>query len=135
MSIVPVQVISPGVERQAPESKVRGVAPEVSAGSAIGSKAGFPNPQNSPIPPLIPEHEVEVQWDSPADHTMVYRILDKQSGALVLQVPSAEVLSGLHQTQELLQKIASRGRASSASALAATAVEENAEEKSHGNKL
>jgi hypothetical protein len=135
MSIVPVQVSPPGVEHQTPKNKVRTAAPQLSAGSGSGPKAEIHKTQNSVIPPLIPEHEVKVQWDSPADHTMVYRILDKQSGALVLQVPSAEVLSGMHQTQELLQRIAARGKTSSATALASATVKEKAQEKDHGNKL
>jgi hypothetical protein len=136
MSIVPVQVSSPGVEHQTRENnKVRTPAPELSAGSGSGPKAEIHKTQISAIPPLIPEHEVKVQWDSPADHTMVYRILDKQSGALVLQVPSAEVLSGMHQTQELLERIASRGKTSTGTAPASATVKEKAQEKDHGNKL
>jgi hypothetical protein len=127
MNLGPVQSSSPGIERQTPEKKVPGAPSTSSAVSGNGPKLKIVRTQNSPEPLLVPEHEVKVQWDSPADHIMVYKVLDKQSGALVLQVPSAEVLSGMHQTQELLQQIASRGKAS-----AATVKEE---EKNHGSKL
>jgi hypothetical protein len=130
MSIVPVQVSSPGVERQTPEKKAPVAPSKPRAVSGSSPNAEITKIQNSPIPLLIPEHEVKVQWDTPADHVMVYRVLDKQSGDLVLQVPSAEVLSGLHQTQELLQRIASRGRAPAS----ASSVKKE-EGESHGNKL
>jgi hypothetical protein len=120
MSIGPVQFSSPGVERPAPEKTVRGAPPPLSANPEISPKAEIVHIQNNPIRPLIPEHEVEVQWDTPADHIMVYRVLDKQSGALVLQVPSAEVLNEMIQTQELLQRIASREEISFSAASAAT---------------
>jgi hypothetical protein len=128
MNVGPVQTSSPGIERQTLERKVPATPPKSSAVAGNDPKLESLKAQNSPAPFLIPEHEVKVQWDTPADHIMVYQVLDKQSGALVLQVPSAEVLSGMHQTQELLQRIASRGASASA-----TTVKE--EEKSHGNKL
>lgn len=128
MNVGPVQTSSAGIERQTPEKKLPPALPKPSAVSANGPKPEIVQTQNSPAPLLIPEHEVKVQWDTPADHIMVYQVLDKQSGALVLQVPSAEVLSGMHQTQELLQRIASRGASASA-----TTVKEG--EKNHGNKL
>jgi hypothetical protein len=89
--------------------------------------------QNTPAPFLIPEHEVKVQVDTPADDILIYQVLDKQSGSLVLQVPSAEVLSGIHQSQELLQRIASRGRAATADPASAVVV--NREGKNNGSKL
>jgi len=131
MNVNPVQTSSAGIERQTPERKVTAAPPKSSAVAGNGPKPESLKAQNSPAPFLIPEHEVKVQWDTPADHVMVYRVLDKQSGALVLQVPSAEVLSGMHQTQELLQRIAARGKASAPAAVAAV----KEEEKINGNKL
>jgi hypothetical protein len=96
-------------------------------------KAEIARTQNSPAPSLIPEHEVKVQWDTPEDHIMVYQVVDKQSGALVLQVPSAEVLSGMHQSQELLQRIASRRKASASDAALAAVVK--GEGNNNGSKL
>ena len=63
-----------------------------------------------PLQPLIPEYEVKVQLDMPEDSIIVYKVLEKESGAVVLQIPSAEQLRGIHQTQELLQRIAARGK-------------------------
>jgi hypothetical protein len=131
MNVGPVQVSSAGIGRQTPEKKLHAAPPPGSAGSGNGPKAEVAGTQNNPAPFLIPEHEVKVQWDTPADHIMVYQVLDKQSGALVLQVPSAEVLSGMHQTQELLQRIASRGKAP----VLASAPVVKEEEKNNGNKL
>ena len=103
----------------------------VSSGSA--PKAEIARAQNSPVPLLIPEHEVKVQLDTPEDDIVVYQVLDKQSGALVLQVPSAEQLRGIHRTQELLQQIASRGKASPSNEASAPVV--RGERKNNGNKL
>ena len=73
---------------------------------------------------LIPEHAVKVQLDTPEDDIILYQVLDKQSGALVLQGPSAEQLRGIHQTQELLQQIAARGKAPPSDAVPAPIVKE-----------
>jgi hypothetical protein len=48
--------------------------------------------------------------DTPEDEHCVYQVLDKQSGSLVLQVPRAEQLRGIHRSQELLQQMAARGK-------------------------
>jgi hypothetical protein len=91
--------------------------------------------QGASVPPLIPEHEVKVQLDSPTDdiivYQIVYQVLDKQSGTLVLQVPSAEQLRGIHQSQELLQRIAARGKASTSGAASAPVVK--GEGNNHGS--
>jgi hypothetical protein len=63
---------------------------------------------------------------------MISQVLDKESGALVLQVPSAEVLRGIHQTQELLHRIATRGKVSTSGAASAPVVK--VEENNNGNK-
>jgi hypothetical protein len=131
MSVSPVQSGSTGIDRQTPEKKATSAPSKASAISDDAPKAESASTQKSPLPPLIPEHEVKVQWDTPADQVMVYRVLDKQSGDLVLQVPSAEVLSGMHQTQELLHRIASRGKAPASAATG----KENDQETDHGNKL
>jgi hypothetical protein len=133
MNVGPAQNSSPGVDRQTPEKKAPAAPSNSIAVSENGPKVETAKTQNSPVPSLIPEHEVKVQWDTPADQIMVYRVLDKQSGDLVLQVPSAEVLSGMHQTQELLQRIAARGKIPAANASSDGTVK--AEEKNHGNKL
>src|SRR5579863_5130352 len=131
MSIVPVQTSSPGVERQTPEKKVPAAPSKSIAVSGNGPYAETDKQQNITIAPLIPEHVVNVQWDTPADGIMVYRVLDKQSGSLVLQVPSAEVLNGIHQSQEVLQRIASRGKIPASTHPATVKEEENGD----GNKL
>jgi hypothetical protein len=91
------------------------------------SKAEVAKPKNVPAPLLIPEHEVKVILDAPLHNTLVYQVLDKQSRDVVLQLPSAEHLRGIHESQELLQRIAARGRVPSSDDATATAVkgEEN----------
>ena len=43
---------------------------------------------------------------------VLYQFLDKQSGALVLQVPSTQQIRNIQQTQKLLQRIAARSETS-----------------------
>jgi len=133
MNLDPVPTIATAVERQTPERKQHALPTARSAVSEDRPKAEIARIQNTPAPFLIPEHEVKVQVDTPADDILVYQILDKQSGSLVLQVPSAEVLSGIHQSQELLQRIAARGKATASDVASAPAVK--GEENNHGSKL
>jgi hypothetical protein len=69
-----------------------------------------------------------VQLDMPQDSIIVYKVLDKESGTLVLQIPSAEQLRGIHQTQELLQRIAARGKASTSDEVSAPVVKGRGEQ-------
>ncbi len=133
MNVDPVQTSSAGIERQTLEKKQRVASSARRAASGNGPKVETAKTQNRPAPFSIPEHDVKVQWDPPGDHIMIYQVLDKQSGDLVLQVPSAEVLSCIHQTQELLQRIAARGKASTSDTAPALVVKE--EGKHNGNKL
>ena len=112
MNVGPVYASSAGIERQTSEKKLQAVPSPPTAASGNSPQAKVVKTQDSPAPFTIPEHDVKVQWDTAAGRTLIYQVLDKQSGALVLQVPSAEVLSDIHQTQELLQRIASRATAS-----------------------
>ena len=131
MSVDPVQASTAGIERQAPEKKVHVAPPPPVAASGNISKTEIVPAQGASVPPLIPEHEVKVQLDSPTDDIIVYQVLDKQSGTLVLQVPSAEQLRGIHQSQELLQRIAARGKASTSDAASAPVVK--GEGNNHGS--
>ena len=131
MSVDPVQATSPGIERQTPEKKVHAALRPPSAASGNAPKAETAMTQSVSAPLVFPEHEVNVQLDTPTDGILVYRVLDKQSGDLVLQVPSAEQLRGIHQSQELLQRIAARGIAATLDAALAGTGEGN----NNGNKL
>lgn len=110
MNVDPVPTSLAGIERQTSERRQHTVPSPRTATSENVPKAEISRIQNSPAPSVFPEHEVKVQLDTPTDGVVVYRVLDKQSGDLVLQVPSAEQLNSMHQSQELLQRIASRGR-------------------------
>jgi hypothetical protein len=66
-----------------------------------------PKPQNlAPVPSLV-QDEVRVQWDTKA-HLMIYEFVNLHSGALVLQVPSREVLNLTRGIHESLQKESSQ---------------------------
>ena len=115
MSVDPVHASTAGIERPTPEPKTHPAPAPRAADSGnkaidISSRVEIARPVPSPAPLLIPEHEVKVILDTPANNTLVYQVLDKQSGDVVLQVPSAEELRGIHDSQELLQRIADRGK-------------------------
>ena len=133
MGVGPVQPGSAGIERPTPEKKVRAAVHPATTEPGKTPKAEIASTQNSPSQILFPEHEVKVQEDTPADHILIYQVLDKETGALVLQVPSSEVLNDVHRSQELLQRIVARGKASASDAAAAPAVK--GEEKINGSKL
>jgi hypothetical protein len=133
MSVNPVPNSTAGIERQTPERKLQAVPIPRSAVSGSSPKAEIAKAQNIPAPSLFPEHEVQVQLDTLGADVVVYRVLDKQSGDLVLQVPSAEELRGIHQSQELLQRIAARGKFSPSDTPSAPVVK--GEGNNHGSKL
>jgi hypothetical protein len=111
MNVDPVQANVAGIERQTPENKVPVAPSPLGAASGNAPKTEITGAQYTPAPPVIPEHEVKLQLDTSSD-MVVYQLLDKQSGALVLQVPSAQQIRNIQQTQELLQRIAARGKVS-----------------------
>lgn len=110
MSIDPVPASSTGIELQNPEKKVHAASPPQSAISENAPPGRNGAVQTDSLELLFPEHEVKVQLVTSANDAIVYQVFDKQSGALVLQVPSAAHIRGIQQSQELLQRIASRGR-------------------------
>ena len=64
-----------------------------------------PAPAPSAPLPQFPENEVKVQVDKTAnDNILIYQFLDKQSGDVVMQLPSTQVLSIVHEIQAELQK-------------------------------
>lgn len=48
--------------------------------------------------------------DTQASAIVVYQVFNKESGSLVMQIPSVAQLRGIHQSQELLHQIALRGK-------------------------
>ncbi len=135
MSVGPVQPGSAGIERPTLEKKTHAEVPVAGTESDPGksAKAEIGSAQNSTNQILFPEHEVKVQEDTPEDHILVYQVLDKQTGALVLQVPSSEVLNDVHRSQELLQRIDLRGKTPASGAAPAPAGK--GEENPNGSKL
>ena len=110
MSIDPVPASSTGIALETPEKKVHAAPPPQTAVSGNAPPTEIGATQTAAVQLLFPEHEVKVQLDTSADDAIVYQVLDKQTGILVLQVPSAEQIRGIEQSQELLQRIASRGK-------------------------
>jgi hypothetical protein len=119
MSVDPVHGSSALIEplssekrpQSAPSSRVAEASDvlERNVVSGHSKKVEIERPKFSPAPLAIPEHEVEVVLDTPNNNALVYKVLDKQSGDVVLQVPSAEQLRGIHESHELLRHIAARG--------------------------
>jgi hypothetical protein len=138
MSVDPVHGSTAGIERPTPEIKRRAVPSPRSAdlgNKSVGSSARveIAKPKNNLIPQLIPEHEVKVVLDTPTNNTLVYKVLDKQSGDVVLQVPSAAQLRGIHESQELLQRIDARGKTPAGNE--PPAAEAKRERNNNGDKL
>jgi hypothetical protein len=138
MSVNPVHASTAEIERPSPDRKPHAVPNPRSAdsenkSSGTNTKVEIAKPRNIPAPLAIPEHEVKVILDTPRNNTLVYQVLDKQSGDVVLQVPSAEQLRGIHESQELLQRIAARARVSIADDTAAPAVKSKGSK--NGNQL
>lgn len=109
MNVDPVHASAAGIERQTPETKMQIAPSPLDAALGTAPNTEIAVTQYTPAPSVIPEHEVKLQLDTSSD-MVVYQILDKQSGALVLQVPSAQQIRNIQQTQELLQRIAARGK-------------------------
>src|SRR5258705_6395792 len=115
MRVDPVYASTAGIERPTPEKKQHAVPNPRSPDpgnkySGGNSKVEIARPGNISAPLAIPEHEVKVIIDTPGNDTLVYQVLDKQSGDVVLQVPSVEQLRGIHESQELLQRISTRSK-------------------------
>ncbi|MBI3478510.1 MAG: hypothetical protein HY010_22510 [Acidobacteria bacterium] len=115
MSVDPVHNNSTGIERTTPEPKQHSTPaprtpPPVDDSAENSAKVEISKPKNIPVPLAIPVHEVKVILDTPDNNTLVYQVLNKQSGEVILQVPSEDHLRGIHDSQELLQRIAARGK-------------------------
>jgi len=121
MNLDPVPNSAAGIERPTPEKQHAAPSPRVAVSESV-PKTEISKMQNSPVPSLFPEHEVKVQLDTSANDVIVYQVLDKQSGNLVLQVPSAAQIRGIQQAQELLQQIAARGVGATSDAASAAMV-------------
>jgi len=84
----------------APDS-ASALSPSQKPESALQAGEFSPNPSLSPVP----EDEVKVQADTPPDGIMIYRFVNQQSGALILQVPTEQVLSVAHGIEAQLQRV------------------------------
>ena len=138
MSVDPVKPAPAAIERPTPAKKQHNtpalhVADAVNHSAGNSSKVEISKPKNIPAPLAIPEHEVKVVLNVPDNSTLVYQVLNKESGDVILQVPSAEQLRGIHDSQELLQRIAARGKDAVSGEASTPAA--NAGGNDNGNKL
>ncbi len=63
--------------------------------------------------PSVPQDEVKVQWDTPmADYIEIYQFVN-QSGSLILQEPNQQMLSLIHDIQQMLQDTEQQAAATS----------------------
>jgi uncharacterized FlaG/YvyC family protein len=103
---ISAQTSNDSVRKQAqnPASRQSGAAEPTTASAPQAAQKRASAKSDTPPPPQFPQDEVKVEWDKQfKDDVMIYQLLDKQSGALVLQVPSQEVLSVAHAINESLQ--------------------------------
>ena len=138
MRVDPVYASTAGIERPTPEEKQHAEpnprrADQANKSSGNNSKLEIAKPRNISAPLAIPEHEVKVIIDAPGHDTLVYQVLDKQTGDVVLQVPSAEQLRGIHESQDLLQRITARAAAPTSGEVSAPVAK--VERTTNGNKL
>jgi hypothetical protein len=139
MSVGPVQSVGFVKEEQTgsgirPDGQSQTTAPqtgemEKAAQPATGylPKAEQAGTKSIPSPAELPQDEVQVQRDSQIRDEVVIKYLDTVSGNLILQVPSAEVLSVDHGIyQEFQQQAKVRDDTSVAAA-------EGKGEKSYGH--
>jgi hypothetical protein len=120
MSIGPVQNLGLVKEEQ-PASGVRPAGKSQTAthedeaaptlaqpGTGTQPKQEDPAVKNLPFPSELPRDEVQVQRDAQIRDEVVIKYLDTASGDLILQVPSAEVLSvnrGIYQEFQQQAKV------------------------------
>jgi hypothetical protein len=132
MNVDLVHNSSAGIERLTPDKKPPAAQLARNNEAVIHAKAEISSPKNIAAPLSIPVHEVKVILDTSDNNTLVYQVLDKDSGDVVLQVPTADQLRGIHESQELLQRIAARGKAGASEPAASSG---KVEGNGNGNQL
>jgi hypothetical protein len=127
MSIGPVQSLEPVSQEPSAKANPPAERSQTSAnqqeptGKTAQPETGtLPKPKaagvkNPPSPAELPQDEVQLQQDSQIRDEVVVKYLDRATGGLILQVPSAEVLSvdrGIYQEFREQDKVhESAGRA------------------------
>jgi uncharacterized FlaG/YvyC family protein len=118
MRIQPVSISDPLADVRATNARALLRKPSSASTASTGKmpapaveKTQTEQMQTAPVPaqsaplPQFPEDEVKVQFDKTAnDNILIYQFLDKQSGDVVMQLPSTQVLSIVHEIQAELQK-------------------------------
>jgi uncharacterized FlaG/YvyC family protein len=118
MRIEPVSISDPLADARATNARALSRQPSSVPAASTGKtpsptveKTQTEQIQSAPVPPQtaplpqFPEDEVKVQFDKTMnDNILIYQFLDKQSGNVVMQLPSTQVLSIVHEIQAELQK-------------------------------
>jgi hypothetical protein len=102
MDVGPLQHLPVETDPRESAPQVR-VPPPQSSGSGSDPVRVRPEPQKAPLVPAIVEDDVKVQLDT-ATQVRIYQFVKHPSGALVVQVPSEEVMNVTRGIRELLQQ-------------------------------
>jgi hypothetical protein len=102
MNVGPIQRSPVETDVHNPARQVR-ISPPHDSSSGNDPVREVPTTQKSPPVPAIVEDDVKVQWDASV-HLRIYQFVNQQSGALVLQVPSEQVLNVTHEIQDALNQ-------------------------------
>ncbi len=102
MSIGPVGSSVPASGPQSLELNVRATPRPSPTSESEPSREESAQKNTAPVP-SVPQDEVRVQQDTPADYIMIYQFVNQQSGSLILQMPDEQVLSIVHEIQQMLQ--------------------------------
>jgi hypothetical protein len=102
MNVGPIQHLPVTTDVYDSSRQVRAPQPPHSSSENEPVKAASKPQVSVPGPPLVHD-EVNLRWDS-SDQLRIYQFVNPQSGALVLQVPSEQVLNVIHGIQKWLQE-------------------------------
>ncbi len=106
MSIGPVSSSSPVPEQQPVARDSRPARESSGPETDNGSNREVASTNKETTVPLVPQHEVRVQWDTPMQYyIMIYQFLNQQSGSLVLQEPNDQMLNVIHAIRQILQAV------------------------------
>ncbi len=108
--IVPVGEVAPGEGQPRARQSQSAPAPEPAVKTEAPPDLGTPpkqersSPEIAPAAAEFPQDEVQLQQDPQMKNQVIVRYLDKATGDVVLQVPSAQVLAVARAIYEDFQK-------------------------------
>lgn len=102
MNVGPVQHLPPDSNLPNAPREARATPAVPRTGNSPANAVPRPA-KNEPLVPSSVQDEVKVQWDGSV-HLRIYQFVKPESGALVLQVPSEQVLNVTRGIQESFQR-------------------------------